>query len=190
MPRKPDPQLEQRILDAAYKLWVKGGERALTMRAVAKASDTTTPTLYERFRDKGDLLSAMRARAQQRLYDAIAPSKSITEACRRALDFTIAHGHEYELVAEDWAARLSRGEPTPSFDLIKTRLAEQLGGSPEDHFQLALGLVTLYHGASVLLLGDGVHPRTADDIKEACFAASDTLVACAQKAEPVRRAVD
>jgi len=190
MPRKPNPQLEHRILDAAYDLWVKDGERALTMRAVARAANTTTPTLYERFRDKNDLLSAMRARAQQNLFDAIAPSKSVTEACRIALDFTLAHGHEYELLAKNWAARLSRGEPTPAFDLIKMRLAEQFGGSPDDHFRLALGLVTLYHGASVLLLGDGDNPRTAAAIKEACFAAIDTLVASARKAGSTERTAD
>jgi hypothetical protein len=42
MPRKPDAALENRILDAAYKLWSKRGEDALTMRAVAKAAGTTT----------------------------------------------------------------------------------------------------------------------------------------------------
>ncbi len=44
MPRKPDARLEGRILDAAYRMWSKRGERALTMRAVARASGTTTPT--------------------------------------------------------------------------------------------------------------------------------------------------
>jgi AcrR family transcriptional regulator len=179
MPKKPNARLEDSILNVAYKLWVGGGEPALTMRAVAKAAGTTTPTLYERFRDKNALLSALQARAQQNLFDAIMPSRSIIEACLIGLEFTIARGHEYELVAKDWAARLSRNEPTPAFDLIKQRLAEQFGGSPEDHFQLALGLVTLYHGASVLLLGKGVHPKIATAIKQACIAAIDSLLASA-----------
>jgi AcrR family transcriptional regulator len=190
MPRKPNSQLEQRILNAAYDLWVSGGEHALTMRAVAKAAGTTTPTLYERFSDKGDLLLALQARAQQNLFDAISPAGSITEACRIALEFTTTHGHEYELVAKNWAARFSRREPTPAFDLIRTRLAEQFGGSPDDHFQLALGLATLYHGASVLLLGEGIQPRTVAAIKDACLAAIDTLVASAGKSGSGRRAAD
>jgi DNA-binding transcriptional regulator YbjK len=37
MPRAADPDLEGRILDAAQKLWVDGGAKALTMRAVARA---------------------------------------------------------------------------------------------------------------------------------------------------------
>lgn len=183
MPRKPDSLLERRILSVAYKLWAEGGEHALTMRAVAKAARTTTPTLYERFKDKSALLLAMRARAQQSLLDAIKPSRSIAEACQIALDFTVAHGHEYELVAKDWAARLSRNEPTPSLDLLRLRLAAQLGGSPSDHMQLALALATLYHGASMLLLGEGIPPRTAAAVKEAYIAATNSLVASSRKAE-------
>src|SRR2546429_426225 len=43
MPRHPDPDLEERILKAAHTLWKRGGERALTMRAVALAAHTNTP---------------------------------------------------------------------------------------------------------------------------------------------------
>jgi len=182
MPRHPDSQLEDRIINAAYKLWVDGGEHALTMRAVAKGAGTTTPTLYERFKDKSELLAALRARAQRKLFDAIKPSQSIAEACRFALDFTTAHGHEYELVAKGWAARFSRKEPTPSLDLLKVRLAEQVGGSPDDHSRLALALATLYHGASMMLVEEGVPPETASVIKEACVAATASLVASARRA--------
>jgi len=188
MPRKPDAQLEERILNAAYNLWKKGGERTLTMRAVAKAAGTTTPTLYERFRDRGDLLAALRARAQDNLFQAIKPARSIAEACRIALDFTVTHGHEYELVAKDWGALVSRGEPTPSFDLIKERLAEQLGGSPNDHLQLAFALATLYHGASILLLNEGIDPKIAATIKQACISATDTLVQDAARTAKSRSA--
>jgi AcrR family transcriptional regulator len=190
MPRKPDSQLEQRIINTAYKLWVNGGEHALTMRAVAKGARTSTPTLYERFKDKSDLLSALRARAQQSLFNAIKPARSIAEACRIALDFTVAHGHEYELVAKDWAVRFSRNEPTPSLDLIKVRLAEQLGGSPSDHSQLALALAMLYHGASMMLVYEGVPLETASAIKEACVAATNSLVASARKVEFPRGSTD
>jgi AcrR family transcriptional regulator len=181
MPRKADSQLEDRIINAAYNLWMYGGEQALTMRAVAKEAHTTTPTLYERFKDKSDLLTALRARAQRKLFDAIKPARSITEACRIALDFTVAHGHEYELVGKDWATRFSRGESTPSLDLIKVRLAEQIGGGPNDHSQLALAMATLYHGASTMLVEEGLPIETATAIKEACVAATDSLVASARK---------
>ena len=38
MPRKADAELENRVLEAAYKLWSKSGVKGLTMRAVAKAA--------------------------------------------------------------------------------------------------------------------------------------------------------
>ncbi len=55
MPRRPDPDLEGKILDAAQKLWKKGGEKALTMRTVARAAGTNTPAVYRRFRDRDDI---------------------------------------------------------------------------------------------------------------------------------------
>ena len=151
------------------------------MRAVAKEAGTTTPTLYERFKDKRDLLNALRTRAQRKLFDAIRPAKSISEACQIALDFTRAHRHEYELVGKDWATRFSHGESTPSLDLIKLRLAEQVGGEPNDHSQLALAMTALYHGASTMLVEEELPAETANAIKEACVAATDALVASAQK---------
>ena len=40
MPRHADPELENRVLNAAQMLWKRGGEKALTMRAVARAAGT------------------------------------------------------------------------------------------------------------------------------------------------------
>jgi AcrR family transcriptional regulator len=190
MPRKPDSALEERILNAAYDLWTQGGEQALTMRAVARGAGTTTPTIYERFRGKRELLAALQARAQRSLFNAVEPGKSIREAWTLAIEFTLAHSHEYELLAKSWAARLSRKQPTPTFDLLKTRLAEQFGGTPEDHMQFALGVVALYHGASMLLLGEGIDPQTATAIKQAAIAAVDSLVATAGKRKRPGRAAD
>jgi len=87
MPRKADARLEGRILDAAYGLLSARGERALTMRAVASACGTTTPTLYERFSNKEDLLSLLRRRARLNLFSAIKSSRNPEQVCRRVLDF-------------------------------------------------------------------------------------------------------
>ncbi|MGA9307559.1 MAG: helix-turn-helix domain-containing protein, partial [Candidatus Sulfotelmatobacter sp.] len=59
MPRRADPDLEDKILDAAQKLWKKGGEKALTMRTVARAAGTNTPSVYRRFRDRDDILRGL-----------------------------------------------------------------------------------------------------------------------------------
>ena len=59
MPRHPDPDLEDRILKAAHRLWQKGGEKSLTMRAVARAAGTNTPAVYRRFKDRHDLVRGL-----------------------------------------------------------------------------------------------------------------------------------
>lgn len=176
MPRKADARLEGRILDAAYHLWSKGGEDAVTMRAVAKAAKTTTPTLYERFRDKDDLITFLRDRARQKMFEFIRPSQTAIDVCRRALDFAALHGNEYRLITADWAARLGRKEPLPSFNYLKERLARQLGGPPAQHAELALALVALVHGTAILALGKGADPKSTRDLKRACLAACEALM--------------
>jgi AcrR family transcriptional regulator len=187
MPRKAEVGLEGRILDTAYKLWSERGEHALTMRAVAKAAGTTTPTLYERFRDKHDLLELLRVRARQNLYAAIRPAESAVDVCRRALEFTSRHGHEYRLLTDGWAVRLGRKEPMPSVALMKQRLAEQLGGEPDDHTELTLALVALVHGTSLLLLADGVQEDVARQLRRTCLEACEALLRDASRETATRK---
>jgi AcrR family transcriptional regulator len=56
--------MESRILDAAHQLWRKIGEKSPTMRAVTRAAATSTPTMYQRFPDKRDILEILRRSAQ------------------------------------------------------------------------------------------------------------------------------
>ncbi|HZS71016.1 MAG TPA: helix-turn-helix domain-containing protein [Candidatus Acidoferrum sp.] len=179
MPRKADAGLEGRIMDAAYRLWSKKGEQGLTMRAVARAAKTTTTSMYERFADKGKLLNGMRERARRELFEALRPSQSIEEACRRAFDFISEHGAQYRLLTTDWGVRLAKDGPTPSYDLLKALLAKRLGGEPEDHKQLALGLVALVHGTALLRPPASDHEKLAGDFRDACLNACDALVTAA-----------
>ncbi len=176
MPRHADIDLESRILDAAYRLWSKRGERALTMRAVARASGTSTPTVYQRFRNKEELLERLRSQARQNLFHAIQPGRSLTEIFERYLEFAARYPHEYELLSRSWAARLTRNEPRPGHQLVRERLAERLGGSPGRHRRLALALTALAHGTSNLLLQEGVHERISRELRRACIAAVEALV--------------
>lgn len=181
MPRKADTHLEGRIVDAAYQLWSKGGERALTMRAVAHAAKTTTPTLYERFRDKHALLAFLRDRARQRMFLALQSANSAAEACQLGLTFTLSHGNEYLLLTSDWAERLGRKEPMPSYEFLKKRIAEDLGGDPADYAQVALALIAVVHGTAILLLGEAVDSKIAREFRDACLEACRALIDCAGK---------
>ena len=175
MPRKPDKQLEGRILDAAYQLWSKGGEHAVTMRAVALAAKTTTPTLYERFRDKHDLIVFLRVRARERMFNALQPARSTAEACRLGLEFALSNGNEYLLLTSDWAERFARKQPLPSYEYVQEKLAEDLGGAARDYAQLALALVAQVHGTAILLLS-GAEGQIAKEFKDACLEACQTLI--------------
>src|SRR5208282_5262375 len=97
MPRQPDPHLEERILNAAHKLWKKGAEKALTMRAVAKAAGTNTPAVYRRFQDREEIVQALMRRMQLEVRDALRPSRSPEEFCQRYLEFALSRPHEYQL---------------------------------------------------------------------------------------------
>ena len=176
MPRKPDKHLEGRILDAGYQLWSKGGERALTMRAVALAAKTTTPTLYERFQDKHDLIAFLRVRAKERMFDALQPAKSTAEACRLGLEFALRNGNEYLLLTSNWAERLARKERMPSYEYIQEKLAADLGGEAANYAKLALALVAQVHGAALLLSGEGVEKGIEDEVKETCLEACNALI--------------
>jgi AcrR family transcriptional regulator len=131
MPRQPDLEVEGHVLDAAYRLWRSKGERGLTMRAVAREAGTTTPTVYQRFKDKREILEALRLRAQLQLFAAVKGSRAVAQFCRRYLDSAASHKHEYELIHADWSARLHRDEPRPSLELLQRRLEDCLGGKPK-----------------------------------------------------------
>jgi AcrR family transcriptional regulator len=189
MPRKADARLEGRILDAAYRLWSSRGEHALTMRAVARASSTTTPTLYERISNKEELLSLLRRRARLNLFSAIKPSRTPAQACRRILDFFVAHPHDYRLITQDWTIAFARKEHMPSFEFLKRRLAAQLGGKPVQHTSLALALAALLHGTATLLHSANIHQRISRDFRRACISACQALIlAASARAAHLKRA--
>jgi len=189
MPRKADAGLEGRIVDVAYRLWSDKGEKALTMRAVAKAARTTTPTLYERFRDKHDLLDFLRERARRRLFAAIQPAKSAGQTCRLALAFVSRHGHEYRLLSSEWATRFAQQKSMPSYQFLREKLADQLGGKPDDHARLALELIVLVHGTAMLRPENDEHRHIAAEFQNACLEACDALIelAAARSATEAQR---
>jgi AcrR family transcriptional regulator len=161
MPRQPDPDLEGRILAAASKLWAKGGEKALTMRAVAKAAGTNTPALYRRFKDRQDILWALVQRMRAEITALQEASQTPEEGCQRYVDYGLSHPHEYELFYQheyelfrtSRAGRAPSRETRPALDAVKRKLAERLGGVADDHTRVALALWMLCHGEVMLTIG-------------------------------------
>jgi AcrR family transcriptional regulator len=167
MPRQPDPGLEDRILNAAGKLWKKGGGTALTLRAVAQAAGTNTPAVYRRFRNRQDILHSLLRRIQQDVGKVLQPCRSIEELAEAYLDYALSHPHEYELfykhLHELSARSRSRRVPSleesrPNLAFMERKLAERFGGTPEDHRRLGIALWATAHGIAMLLLSR-VSPR-------------------------------
>ena len=185
MPRHPDPRLEERILDAAQKLWRKGGEEKLTMRAVAKAAGTNTPAVYRRFRDRQELLRGLLRRLQSEVGEVLRPCQSPREICERYLDYVLSHPHDYELFYEQayQLPRPARGkeaaslrELRPNVALLQDKLAEWLGGSASDHTRLSLSLWITAHGTAMILLSKSIPEEYVEELRSVLEATVATLV--------------
>ena len=148
MPRQIDPEVEGRIIQAARKLWHKGGEKALNMRAVAQAAGTNTPAVYRRFRNREEILGALVRSYQQELFQALAPCCSLPEVVQCYLDFALRQPREYELIMSGLLARMSKTRP--NVDFVAERISEWLGGSADDHRALVFTLASLAHGTAML----------------------------------------
>ena len=181
MPRHPDPELEQHILDVASRLWSRGGTKALTMRAVAKAAGTTTPTVYERYRDRDDILRALRLKTRQELFATLSRTRTLREACRRQLEFALNHPHAYEVLFDAVGQPPSLHEPWPSFNLFRQRLAQRLGGAPRDHNALMLALWSMMHGSAMLIIRGHFEGALRTQMFHACIDAFDAIVSVAAR---------
>lgn len=181
MPRKPDAALEGKIVDVAYRLWSQHGEEALTMREVARAARTTTPTVYQRFRDKSDLKHFLEERARQKLFNALQSAQSTLEICRNALEFISTHGHEYRLLTADWGERYVYRTPMRSFDHLRKALAKELGGKAEGLEELAFQLFAVVHGTALLRPAGKENEPIAKSLTESCLKACSILLQEAER---------
>lgn len=181
LPRKPDPDLELRILGAASRLWARGGEKALTMRAVAKAAGTTTPTVYERYRDRSDILRSLRLQTRKNLFSALSRTETLHEAVESYMDFALANSHAYEVLFDGVGKPPSLHERWPSFNLIRERIATRLGGMPREHTRLMLAVWSMMHGAAMLIIRGRFEGNLKTQTVHACIDAIEATLACVRR---------
>jgi len=180
VPRQPDPDLEQRILEAASRLWARGGEKALTMRAVAKAAGTTTPTIYERYRDRDDILRALRLETRRELFAAVSRARTLRESVERHIQFALDHSYAYEVLFDGVGKPPSLHEPWPSFNLLRERLTKYLGGTPQQHTRVIMGLWSLMHGAVMLIIRGRFEGPLRVQTVHACLDTCDAVIEAAR----------
>lgn len=190
MPRHPDPELEARILEAADILWRRGGEKALTMRAVAKAARTNTPAVYRRFKNRQDLIRGLLLRIVNRIRQHFEQGATVQGMSDAYVDYALKMRNEY-LLFYTYSRVLSppkgKGIPRPiresrpNFAFTERVLAKELGGSPEDHTRTALGLWALLHGTAMLMLTKSIPEGHEEELREACRQVVRALIAHARK---------
>ena len=189
MPRHPDPDLEERILKAADVLWRRGGSRALTMRAVARAAGTNTPAVYRRFKNREDLIRGLLLRIAARILRNFQQRRTMEEMAEAYVEYALEMPNDYDLFYSHsrlMSPRKGRGAPRPiretrpNFAYVERLLAERIGGSPEDHTHTALQLWGLLHGTCMLLLTKAIE-GPEETLREACRSGVKTLLEAAAR---------
>ncbi len=176
MPRVADKKLEERILTAARRLWRDRGEKGLTLRAVARAANTSTPTVYKRFRNKQAILMALAIRLRDEMNDELFRSSSIEEIHRRYLAYAEANPHQYDLLRLTWTELYSPDRPRPGRVWVMAQVAARLGGRPEDYGETVDTLFLLCHGTSSLLINATGDSAARDAMRNTCIRACDRIL--------------
>jgi AcrR family transcriptional regulator len=153
------------------------------MRGVANAAGTTTPTLYERYHDRNDILRAVRLQTRAELFASLSRTQSLTQACERYLEFAMEHPHAYAMLFDGFAQPPSVHEPWPSFNLLRLRLSERLGGTPRKHTRLMLSLWSLMHGTAMLLIRGDVAGPLRTQMFHACLDAVEAILVQAARSK-------
>lgn len=150
------------------------------MRAIAELAGTTTPTVYERYSRREDILSALRLETRRELFDSLRTARGVRQAAERYLQFALTHTHAYEVLFDGVGQPPSFFEPWPSFRLMRERVAEELGGTPRQQTRLMLTLWSLMHGAAMLVIRGRFEGTLRTQAVHACLDGIDALLHAAK----------
>lgn len=152
------------------------------MRAVAKAAGTTTPTVYERYSDRENILRALRLKTRQELFATLSRTKTLRQGIQAQLKFAINNSHAYELLFDGVARPPSLHESWPSFNLMRERVAQRLGGNPRQYTRLMLAVWSLTHGTAMLIIRGEFSGALRTQTMHACLDAFDAIMKVAERA--------
>jgi AcrR family transcriptional regulator len=176
MPRQPDPTLPSRIVDAAYALWRKDGDQAVTIRDVARRARTTTPSVYAHFADRAAILRAVRALAHEHFVAAMAKSTSVIDSCGRMLAFADEHPRDYELLfGYGFRDRVEPEVQAAQFSIFEGYIRQ--AGVPEREVRpTAFAVRNLVHGTAMFRLAQDKAGPWWPESRKACLDACAVLL--------------
>src|SRR5262245_21131265 len=176
MPRQADPTLPARILDAAYALWRKDGDPAVTIRHVARRARTTTPSVYAHFEDRAAILRGVRMLAHDRFVAALAKSTSVLDACARMLAFADDHPRDYELLfGYGFRDRVEPKVQAAQFAVFEGYIRRAGVAEPQVR-PTALAIRSLVHGAAMFRLAQDKPGPWWPESQKACLEACGALL--------------
>jgi len=191
MSRPLDSTLENRLLEAARKLW-QSGEKSLTMRALARAAKTHAPGIYSRFHNRQDILRILLGQFEEEAAASITTADSVETATELYLEFALNHPKEYETLfthrgaIPNKPATYSADDLGPVFRWLRDKLREGLALEPSENTQLALTIWTLWNGTAALLVDRAALPPLADSVRSAARCGVKTLMQEARSRHPTQ----
>jgi len=177
MPRSPDPALEGRLIAAALRLLDRGGESAITLRAVAKEAGTTTPSIYDRFPSREALMMRLVDHATDEVVAVVQKERSIEGMFREYLRHSRVHPMRLNLTVETFGKRYVTGEEMPAFELLKSRIFSETGASGRKCEDLALAVASLAFGTAQGVIAAGARTRHGAEFQRTSLQALRMLLA-------------
>lgn len=152
-----------KLCQTAEHLFIEFGVDGFTMRRLASALGVSAMTPYRYFRNKSELLTAVRIQAFQKLAGALCNASQNTQAgnkpktdtlCLTYIDFALGHSDQYQLMF----SREAETAPVPDalkstyqkcLDIIGQALKEDLtpASSPFPTQSVAFAYWSMLHGA-------------------------------------------
>ncbi len=148
------------------------------MREVARRARTTTPTLYERFKDRDALLWGLTFRVQAEILARVNKAKTAEEISKILFDFFVEFPGRLDLLTEYWPKFVISSHPKPVFEKVTRLLMEQRGCTSRGAQETAFSLMALLLGAAMLIRAAGEDSPITQQIRHSSLRAARVL--CAQ----------
>jgi AcrR family transcriptional regulator len=157
-------------LAKALLLLDSSGTSALSIRSVANAAGTSTPTLYDRFENSEALSAAITKNISEQVVTRLSSFRSLEDFAREYIRYVAEYPHRYELLSKRKAKAWETDEPRPVYSLL-VKLVEGLKRDKKMAQQLALAILALLHGTALLTIAAGVNTKASTGLVESSMLA-------------------